>query len=312
MTSLQVHLLGQFRMRSADEYVVELESRKVQDFLGFLLLNHRQPCRRESLAELFWGDAPFNHSKKYLRQALWKIQSALGADLSGTEKALLLVDAEWVQVNPEASWWLDVRELEATFERVRGKPGDSLSQQEANDLKRAAQLYQGELLEGCYQDWCLLERQRIRFIYHAILDKVIHWSEANGDYETGVGYAALILRDDGARERTHRQLMRMYYLLGNRTEALRQYQLCADVLAHELNIRPGRETERLHELIQEDQGVDGLKRSRGLQAFEMQSHKASGELRKAVNEVLHLSQNLLDAFQRLQKAINKVQYLTKE
>ena len=34
-------------------------------------------------------------------------------------------------------------------------------------------VYRGDLLEGCYQDWCLFERERLQNAYLAMLDKLM-------------------------------------------------------------------------------------------------------------------------------------------
>jgi two-component SAPR family response regulator len=91
-------------------------------------------------------------------------------------------------------------------------------------------LYHGDLLEDWFQDWCLYERERLQNIYLAALDKLMDYCEASRDYDAGLAYGTRILRHDLARERTHRRLMRLYYLAGDRTSALRQYDRCVQIL----------------------------------------------------------------------------------
>jgi adenylate cyclase len=61
---------------------------------------------------------------------------------------------------------------------------------------------------------------------------------------------ALRLQDlDPDREQTCRMLMRLYAAKGDRSQALRQYQLCRDHLQRDLGVKPETETERLLEEI---------------------------------------------------------------
>jgi DNA-binding SARP family transcriptional activator len=46
--------------------------------------------------------------------------------------------------------------------------------------------------------------------------------------------------------------MRLYYLSGNRTAALRQYQRCVKTLQEELDVEPALETRKFFELIHDD------------------------------------------------------------
>src|SRR4029079_12889056 len=55
-----------------------------------------------------------------------------------------------------------------------------------------------------------------------------------------------------ARERAHRQMMRLYHAAGDRTAALRQYQRCVAALQAELGVRPAVRTVTLWEKLQAD------------------------------------------------------------
>jgi DNA-binding SARP family transcriptional activator len=90
-------------------------------------------------------------------------------------------------------------------------------------------------------------------MYMMMLDKLMDYCERNNQYEMGLSYGVRILQHDGARECTHRQMMRIYYLAGDRTAALRQYQRCVEALAEDLGVKPERRTVSLYEQICADQ-----------------------------------------------------------
>lgn len=54
---------------------------------------------------------------------------------------------------------------------------------------------------------------------------------------------------DALNEPVHRRLMQLYTLTGRRSAALRQYQLCGDVLRKELSLLPEEQTDRLYQAI---------------------------------------------------------------
>jgi len=114
-------------------------------------------------------------------------------------------------------------------------------------------LYQGDLLEGWYQDWCLFERVRLQGMYMSMLEKLMRCCETHGEYAEGCHYGNIILRQDRARERTHRRMMRLYYQAGQRTAALRQYHACTKALQEELGVEPARSTQTLYEQIRADE-----------------------------------------------------------
>ena len=71
-------------------------------------------------------------------------------------------------------------------------------------------------------------------------------------HEEGISYGEKILRYDKAREHTHRRLMRLHYLSGNRTAALRQYRKCIEILREELDVEPSQSTVQLFQSIRID------------------------------------------------------------
>lgn len=253
MSTLSIQLFGKFCVRRNEQMLEGFDARKVQELFCYLLLHRDRNLSREMLASFLWPDTTTVQSKKNLRQALWQLQSALGSQTEPIGDRVLLVEPEWVQLNLEADFWLDVVKFEKTYELLQKIPGYELDPQRVQILQDAVQLYQGPLLEGWYQDWCLLERERLHNMHLAMLDKLMSYFEAYHDYETSLLYGMRIMCYDRTHERTHRRLMRLYYLLGDRAEALRQYERCAAALEEELGVQPSKGTVALYKQIQADQ-----------------------------------------------------------
>ena len=253
MLKVQIHLLGKFAVMAADQVVSGLEPTKAQELLAYLLVQRHRPHTREMLIDQLWSDYTKDQAQKGMRQALWQLQSAFNSQAPGLADQLLLVDGTWVQLKPAATGWLDVAILEESYQRAQGIPGQALNPADAQCLAAAAQLYRGDLLEGCYQDWCLIERERLQCIYLALLDKLLDYGAAQGHYESALAYGERILRYDRAREQTHYKLMQLHALAGNRTSALRQYDACVAALESELAVTPAKRTAALYQAIKADQ-----------------------------------------------------------
>lgn len=253
MIGLQIQLLGRFSLHRDTHTLHTVDAAKAQELFCYLLLHRDRPHMREVLADLLWSDTPTAQARKHLRQALWQLQTVLESQDEAEPSRILLVDPAWVQINQQAALWLDVAVFEEAYSQVQGVPSTELNQQQIAQMQAATQLYHGELLEGCYQDWCLYERERLQNMYLAMLDKLMDYCEEHGDYTAGIEYGARVLRYDRAHERSHRQLMRLHYLAGDRTAALRQYERCATALDEELGVQPARRTTQLYEQIRADQ-----------------------------------------------------------
>jgi len=249
MSGLAIQLFGKFTIQADGKRLGGIDSSKVQELLAYLLVYRDRPHARESLADLLWEASSTAQSKKYLRQALWQMQQWIPK----TEcEQLIRIEPDWIRISPEANYWLDVAEFERMSALVHGVPGHQLGDKIVALLVQAVGYYRGDLLEGWYSDWCLYERERLQNMWLAALDKLMSYCEANGDFEAGLSYGMRVLRDDHARERTHRRLMRLAYLAGDRTGALRQYDRCFQALEEELNVRPSGRTEELHQHILDD------------------------------------------------------------
>jgi DNA-binding SARP family transcriptional activator len=252
MSRLCVSLFGKFCVRYQGEVVAGLDSLKVQELFSYLLLYRHRPHAREKLATLLWLDSSAAQSKRYLRQTLWQLQTELDCD-QADDRRIIAADSEWIQINPLADFQMDVALLEQAFTSVQGRAGADLDDTDLNLLQQATQQYQGDLLENWYQDWCIFERERLQSMYLAILDKLMAYCEFHQEYEMGTVYASKILRHDHAREQTHRRLMRLRYLAGDRTGALRHFQRCAQILQEELGVKPSKLTQELCHQIEADQ-----------------------------------------------------------
>lgn len=307
MAALHFHLFGRFQVLAGDSPLHACEGRKAQELLCYLLLNRDRPHTRESLACLLWENRPSVQARKYLRHTLWQLQTFLDEGLPATSRRRVLVlEEDWVSLNADADLWVDVERFEQAHRLCQGNDGKDLAPLQTTALAEAAQLYQGDLLEGWYQDWCLFERERLQSMFLEMLDKLVDCCVARQDYVAGLRYAEQILRYDGARERTHRRLMRLYYLTGDRTAALRQYERCVAALAEELDVRPSRSTNLLAEQIRRDRLDDGP----GASAVAQPVGEPTAVILRDVLQRLKLMQSLLGAaHQQVHRDIQSIERL---
>jgi DNA-binding SARP family transcriptional activator len=282
--------------------LLSFPSTKVQELFCFLLL-HRKPHLRETLATLFWGDTEPTQAKKYLRKALWQLQATLESSLGPLHGRVIVVENDWVRLNSDFDLWADVIAFEESIRS--GRPLDQVRDpMTAAHLRAALQLYEGDLLEGCYQDWCLFERERLQTIYLATLDRLICYSECNWLYEDALGYVAEVLRNDPARERAHRQAMRLHFARGDRGAAIRQYQRCVNALKCDLDVSPSSRTTRLLAKIQAADPEDSLQEP---PSEPSNSEKDASFLPEVLEDLKNLRSTLATTLRQVQTDIQKVE-----
>lgn len=246
--ALEAHLFGRFRVEREGRPLRGLPHGKSQELLAYLLVHRDRAHRREAVSDLLWGDGPASDPRKTMRQALWQLQSAL----AGGPPLVESLGGDWIGIRPGADLWVDLGAFEAAWREIEGASGGALPAAVADRARRVVELCQGELLEGCDWGWCRFERERLCDLFAAMVDEVMAWCEASGAHATGIRLGSDLLRLDRAREQTHRSLMRLHALAGDRTGALRQYERCAEALREELAVPPGRATRELLVRIRED------------------------------------------------------------
>lgn len=308
---MEVCLFGRFTISISGSAVQGLEGSKIQELLAYLLVSGEAHHTREALATLLWGEYPTAQARKYLRQALWHIQQAFEEPALSPFALRLQIDPEWVQLIQEASAQVDVKIFERGHALTQNCPGREFDSVQLLAAQRAVEVYRGPLLRGCFQEWCLYERERLESIYLELLDKLMDYSEQHQRYDEAIAYGAAVLRQDRARERTHRRLMRLYYLAGDRTAALRQFQRCVAALVEELGVEPAARTLDLYRQIRDDSllAITGAKepsgapRSPGLSQLLphlQQMHMAISSAERAVRLVIDEVQSAAAAPERAQ------------
>lgn len=317
MSNFKVCLFGKLSIQDSYEMRHGLDTQKVQQLLCYLLIFRHKAHSRERLAGILWGENSTIHSKKYLRQALWMLQGALETVATFDKTPLLLTDDNWISLNPQAKYWLDVAEFEEAYKKIHSisAPANLIDPQCVEMLRNAVNLYSGDLLEGWYDDWCIFERDRLQNIYLAILESLAAYCEICQDWQSGLNYCLHILRNDRAFEPAHVQMMRLYYLSGNRTKALRQYEYCTAVLKEELNVTPSRKTRELYHRMRSEQfdlqhnilaqNMDIDTRNKTKSQFELL--QSTDPLYEALNHVRQLQGELSSVQSLLQNYIQKLE-----
>ncbi|MHC4732670.1 MAG: BTAD domain-containing putative transcriptional regulator, partial [Planctomycetota bacterium] len=229
------NVLGRFEARGPSGEPVELSARKAQALLAYLAVENGRPHTRDRLAGLLWSETGDERARHNLRQALSKIRRCCG-DVVRSSGDALQIDLD--------NCTSDVVE----FERLAGSD-------DPDELRQCLELYRGDLLEGLiprepvYDEWLPVARSRLRRIACKTYDRLASALVEHGRIDDAIEALNNRLVMDPACEPAHRDLMELLARVGRRSDALRQYQSCADALKRELGTEPGPETKDLRERI---------------------------------------------------------------
>ncbi len=261
MQTLRIYLLGNVELFLGSERIGGFATKKSKALFAYLVLGKGKLFSREQLADVFWGDLPESRARRALSTDLWRIGNLL-KDAGAVPDAYLISDAETVGFNASAPHWTDVEAFESATDPVEHVDPAKADADMIDDIAEASALYRGDLLEGVYDDWCLVQREALQSRHLGTLEFLMGCDMARGSWANALAVGQKILSIDPFMEHVQRAVMRCHFSLGNRPAAVKQYASCAKLLRQELNVEPMEETRQILETIvatPESKGFDSIK-----------------------------------------------------
>lgn len=193
--------------------------------LAFVALRQRRVERRQASGAL-WPYGDDQRAAGNLRSALWRLRGA-GIDIVLADKWSLAL-SDGVEVDTHRMYaWAD-RIIAGT-----AHSGDlAVSPRQVDAL---------DLLPGLYEDWAIVERERLRQRMLHALETLSCQLVALGRHADAVEAALTAINAEPLRESAQGALIRAHAAEGNWVEVRRSYQLYRTLLWKELGVEPSRE-----------------------------------------------------------------------
>ena len=237
MTTIQCFFLGTPQF-TKDDHALKLTKAKGIALLVYLAVE-RTTQTREQVMTLLWPDSLPQAARKNLRNTLWDIGKTFDEDVVEVDgDSLRLAESVWVDIHPfedtaPAADSSQVSRLEEVVTLYRAPLADGLSLLDAPD----------------FELWLTTQQQRLDRHYLRLLDALITVHRAAANWQKVINYAQQALIYDNLQEPMHQALMEAHARLGERAQAVRQYDNLRAILAQELGVVPLPETESLRTAI---------------------------------------------------------------
>jgi len=235
---VRIHLLGSMRATSYLGDDVLPRAKKARAALAYLCLASGARVPRARIASMLWDRVGAEQARTSFRQALTELTSAMGplaAELISTGQAT-------VRLNTDACWIDALALVKSPY-----------SEATRADL---AVLCPGELLEGfdgvsaSFGQWLAKERIRFKERIANSLEIVLQRID-QGDFDAKhvAAVSRRLISFDPTNQDASRTLMRALAKLGEREEALGEFERCREALMQSFRVKPALESERLYETI---------------------------------------------------------------
>jgi DNA-binding SARP family transcriptional activator/tetratricopeptide (TPR) repeat protein len=246
---LEVSLLGEQYVDGSTATNFARSSRSIV-LLSFLAVHADAPQPRQRLAATFWPDSTERQARTNLRRELHHLRVLLSDDPSLVVEPATLMWREWPTCR------VDV----CVFQRERQLALEALAAGDRHAMLEhgaaAVAEYHGDLLPAIFDDWVLAERETLRLQCVELCDQLVAgWRDA-GDLRKAVEYGRLRVRLEPLEEAGYRTLMELQADAGDRAGAISTFHKCAEILDHELQVKPSQATETLAERLLSADGPD--------------------------------------------------------
>lgn len=229
---IELRLLGQYTLRVDDRSLPPLPTEKSRGLLAYLALHPGQQSRSHLIA-LFWPDLPEKSARRRLTQELWRIGNELSkAGVDG----LFAASGSSVALSEGLHFACDALSLQQALARLAGEdPARWPGVEELTDL------YRGELLPGFYDDWVLLDRERLFRGLGRGLERILAHHKSRANWADASAAAEALLQLDPLDEGWVAEAMQLTLALNRPDAGLAHFERYVQRLALDLESQPGPE-----------------------------------------------------------------------
>lgn len=276
-TSLTIEMFGPMRVLVGNEPIPRTRSRKALWLLALLALRAGRPVTRERVANMLWPDAESGLGSANLRPVMCDLRAALGDE----GQRLRSKDPNMIVLEPSGAK-IDVVEFDAAFRK--------------GDHTRAVELYRGQLLEGCPEEWAVQERLIRETNCLAALQALGKSALEEDRPAEAVAHFTRAIALDPLRDGPRRGLMTALAAEGNVNAALQTYREFAQLISSEVCTTPDGETASLYERLRAD-----LRRPAGRSVVKA-SRPTPNNLVVPLTDLVGREEERLEAASRLRKS----------
>jgi LuxR family maltose regulon positive regulatory protein len=248
--ALRARFFGHFEMFCDDEAVPLRPNGKVLAILKYLLAHRTRPVSQDHLMGWLWPESSPKKARWSLNSAIHVLRKLLSSCSPSPTVNYILLEEGYYRLCPEVRVATDMEEFDLRYEEGCRLERAGRRQEAVAEYEEAIKLYRGDyLVEDLYEDWTMVERERLANAYVDMLGRLAAYYLESGQHQRSIRACYRLLEKDRCHEDSYRVLMRCYVGLGLRGRALRHYRLCEEVLEQEYGTVPSSETRSLYSSI---------------------------------------------------------------
>jgi LuxR family maltose regulon positive regulatory protein len=223
---------------------------KAVSILKYLVVHRDELVSQDHLMAWLWPESNLRNARWSLNSTICNLRKLLSSCPSLSSKNTVLLEEGHYQLCPTIRIETDVDEFDAHYERGRRLKSEGWIPEALAAYEKAVELYRGDyLVEDVYEDWTMVERERLVNATVEMLDLLATHYYDTGRYHESLNTCFRLLSKDPCYERGHRCVIECYLSLGLHVRASHQYQQYQHFLHRKLDQDPSPEMQKLHRRI---------------------------------------------------------------
>jgi DNA-binding SARP family transcriptional activator len=254
--SLQVRFFGHFELLCDDDPMPLGRNGKALTILKYLLANRTRPVSQDHLMGWLWPESNLKKARWSLNSAIHGLRKLLSGCSSSVSMNYVFLEDGYYRLSPGVRVTTDVENFDERQEQGRRLEKDRRMREAAIEYEKAIELYRDDyLIEDLYEDWTMVERERLANSYIDLLGRLAVYYMEVGQHQECIRACYKVLEKDRCHEDSYRLLMECYARLSLRARALHQYRMCEQILGQEYGTSPSPETRSLYMRLLRDESA---------------------------------------------------------
>src|SRR5829696_4401842 len=171
--ALRARFFGHFDLLCDEEAIHLGRNGKALAILKYLLAHRSRPVSQDHLMGWLWPESNLKKARWSLNSAIHTLRKLLSACPSPTPLNYVVLEEGYYRLCPFIQIATDVEDFDDLYERGRALERASRMEEASEHYEKAIELYRGDyLIEDLYEDWTMVERERLSNAYMDMLGRL--------------------------------------------------------------------------------------------------------------------------------------------
>ncbi|MBP6492101.1 MAG: response regulator [Clostridia bacterium] len=221
-----IKCLGGFQIGWQGKDSIKWRADKTKEIFAYLLQHKEKDISKEELLDRLWPEDDPEKAIRQLYNGIYYIRKAL--EDYGVDRNMIKIDKDYhlklSDVDLDVNYFYDYSKNKANYG--------------LEDLEKLVDRYGGGYLQGEYYPWADFEREHLEKLYLKCISQLSSKLVAESQWDKAEEYLRKAYESNPYEEEISEILVDLYIQSGNKSKAIRHYNVYAELIKNELGVKP--------------------------------------------------------------------------